>query len=273
MVAALAPVWALLVNVTVQDNDPLIMYLPSGDAWPTYPSTNYLGGTLRASRLKGASASLVFTGGSMVYYMGDQNFDHGSVTITLDGVNVTTANAYSPNQVTRAVMFSSSIDPTKVHTIMVTNNDAGLQGTLDSFIYTIDNSTAASPKPTATASSSKSHTPAIVAGVIAGAVAIALIRIAFFFISRRRVRDMRELDAVDIDEGDGRRGSGAPMGQMNSQHHITPYVLDDYRGHGVMDDATTQVSSGYNEQTNSSVSVYGGPPPQRKDWSQPPPYS
>jgi len=281
VITALAPTWALLVNVTVQDTDPLITYLPSGDDWPTYPSANYLGGSLRASRLQGASASLTFTGGSMVYYMGDQNFDHGSVTIALDGVNVMTANAYSANQVTRAIMFSSPVDPTKQHTITIMNDNTGMQGTLDSFIYTIDNTSLASsisaavastPTPTPTGSSSTSHTTAIVAGIIAGAVAIAAIRIGFFFFSRRRVRDMRELDEVEVDEivpADGRRGNAAPQGQ----HHITPFVLGDYRGHGISDGASTQASSGYHEQNYSTTSVYGGPPPQRNDWSQPPPYS
>ncbi|KAF5370628.1 hypothetical protein D9758_001876 [Tetrapyrgos nigripes] len=114
------------LNYTVEDGSPLIDYIP-GNAWidangnDDALTTSYSGASYHFTTTKDAAASFTFTG-TGVWVFGGKRPNYGDYSISVDGVNVTTANAGSSQDSVKQVLgFISNMD-LGTHTVVLSSS-------------------------------------------------------------------------------------------------------------------------------------------------------
>ncbi|KAG8883047.1 hypothetical protein FRB97_007312 [Tulasnella sp. 331] len=213
-------------NVTVQANDPNLIYAGTG----TYSPTNMYGGpkniftlcqeyVTAATDTAGNSVSLNFTG-TAVSYTFLLDHDGSTAQILIDGqqVDAVNTNNATTEADTNCFMITKSVAVTSgTHTITAVNQVTTGQFVMYflNFAYTpVDpsttsasqsSSTSAAPTPNQSAptpantSTSTNHTP-IIAGAVGGVIGLLFFLAAIFYVRKRRQNHV--VDLIDNEEGD-----------------------------------------------------------------------
>ncbi|EJD41352.1 hypothetical protein AURDEDRAFT_115466 [Auricularia subglabra TFB-10046 SS5] len=187
-------------DIRIEDDD-YSQFMYRG-LWRTIPSSNewqFSGGSQHLSYAKGAEFSVSFNG-SYVWFLSDTNYDHGRFQVSVDDHVFGTLTGSSETHENNILLFSAPLDPSKQHTLVVTNIDEGKAITLDCIIYRpVEPSSSTTSPPasqqTSTGStptpSSRSRTPAgVYIGIALGTTAFILLAIlvGFILVERRRRR-------------------------------------------------------------------------------------
>ncbi|KAF7344279.1 hypothetical protein MVEN_01719300 [Mycena venus] len=214
-----------LLNVSIDDTDPSIMYGGQWEGSSTIRSSLDYGGGHAVSTDSSASATLTFTGVA-VYYVVPRWPYAVNTQLSLDGGQAVVVNLTDPNASTTSdggsesaqysVAWSATGLSNTTHKLVLTMAPGGQFIVADGFIYTVNNgsspsSSASLPSGTSSAGSAassggstvvpgKSDTLAIGIGVALGAAAlIAAAAVAFFIWKRRRPRRAQPVSNV-LDE-------------------------------------------------------------------------
>jgi len=201
--------FAILKNVTYDNTDPSVTYLPSGGlGWSLdlQEGLDYGGTHALADDIPNASATFKFTGVAVYYFSplwpynvstvlsldGGENF-----TVSLFDQTATESSGGPPTQASAArygfTGLSNDSHTLSMFSIQIPNlNEASSDPSqtewivVDGFNVTIDDGSPAA-QPTSTGGSKKTDIGAIVGGAVGGIVVIAAI-ISFIFVYRRRTR-------------------------------------------------------------------------------------
>ncbi|KAH7108413.1 hypothetical protein BKA62DRAFT_682111 [Auriculariales sp. MPI-PUGE-AT-0066] len=141
----MAPASVVLPNakaVIVQDDGTGVMY--SGP-WKSHTGSSYAGNSYHMSRsAPGAFATFTFTG-TEVWIYGDRNHDHGTYSVSVDGVSPVSLDSHAEKLTSQVVLFSQKVSAGK-HTVRITNTDPSLVLGLDYFAYVpVDKSSTSTP--------------------------------------------------------------------------------------------------------------------------------
>lgn len=198
-------------DIRIEDDDfSQLVYTGQWRTIPSYSEWEFSGGSQHLSYAKGSDFSVSFNG-SYVWYLSDTNFDHGRFRVSLDG-RVFDLTGDSPTQQNNVVLFSMPLDPSREHTLVVTNTDDLKAVTLDSIVYRpVDRSASTTSAPasqqteqagTRAPSSSHSRTPAgVYIGIALGSTAFVLLAVlmGFILVELRRRRRRRQHPTAYID--------------------------------------------------------------------------
>jgi VCBS repeat-containing protein len=101
--------------------------------WTTVTSASASGGAYRQSTVRGAAASLRFTGRE-VAYVAPKTSASGYVKVYVDGVFAARYNLRSSSTAPGQIMFGRTWSSSGTHTIKVVNDQAGARANLDAFV-------------------------------------------------------------------------------------------------------------------------------------------
>ncbi|KAJ7664595.1 hypothetical protein DFH06DRAFT_1324137 [Mycena polygramma] len=214
-----------LLNVTIDDTDPLITYQGTWEPSATLLSGLDYGGSHTLSTDPSASATLTFTGVAIYYVVPrwpytvntQLSLDGGSpVVVDLTDPSASKTSPGGSESAPYSVAWSREGLSNTTHKLVLTMASTGQFIVADGFIYTVDNGSSpsstsqaktGSPTPSATSGGSaaassavpaKSNTLAIIVGCAVGAVAlIAGILIALFIYKRRYHQKPRKSNVLD----------------------------------------------------------------------------
>jgi subtilisin family serine protease len=103
--------------------------------WDNHQSDSAIGGSTRRTRVKGAFATLTFTG-SRVAWVGPRSRKGGKVKVYVDGTYVTTVSQKASALHSRQVLYSRSFAASGTHTLKLVNlaSDGHPRAEIDAFI-------------------------------------------------------------------------------------------------------------------------------------------
>ena len=116
----------------LSQSNPAVHY---AGTWTRHVSAYAIGGTTRRSKVKGASATLTFSG-RQVAWVGPRGHGRGKVKVYVDGVYVTTVNQWASDFSSRRVLFSRTFVSGGTHTLKLVNKatDGHPRAEIDAFI-------------------------------------------------------------------------------------------------------------------------------------------
>ena len=103
--------------------------------WTTNSTASAIGGSTRRTKVKGASATLTFSG-RQVAWVGPRGHGRGKVKVYIDGAYVTTVNQWASAFSSRRVLFSRTFASGGMHTLRLVNKatDGHPRMEIDAFI-------------------------------------------------------------------------------------------------------------------------------------------
>nr|GAT60421.1 predicted protein [Mycena chlorophos] len=250
----LATVVHALVNVTLDDTDPSIVYNGIWDPSSEHKSSLDFNGSHTFSSDASGSATLTFTGVA-VYYLAPRWPYAVSTEIALDGGSGVVLNLTDPLASTTSpggsesaqwsVIWSATNLSNTTHRVVVTMAAGGETIVVDGFIYTTENhssstsispSTASAPAAQSSASPSvlpirhQTHADALTIGLGIGLGMAALLcaGAAFYFLFyRRRSKGNRYRDRHQViyESWGGDLDSDRSFGHPEDKHAVTPFLL------------------------------------------------
>lgn len=124
-------------NGTIEDSSSSIYYTPSD--WTSYAASNFSGGTIKYSNVKGAKAALQFEGSS-IQWIALKSASYGIANVYIDNSLAGTVDLYSPSAAYKQAVFTQDGLAAGYHTIQIEctgNKSSGATGAkvnVDAFV-------------------------------------------------------------------------------------------------------------------------------------------